>query len=555
MPAHPSPRPARTALLVALALSACDTHAPAPVKTAAPTKSPTVGTKPDAALDDEPIGPRTIKVELQPVATRRGPIGLHRLGDGEVVLTGGVLLARAASDNNLAQETSWLHGLQAAEPEASWQVRAIGGRDDDLWLTVARTGADPAHRVYRRRENSWAPHEPDPSAPGAYYMDYATWPDGDAIALLAGGDGAPSLVVLDDDGARPARPRLEVASLREAPRPSRVAGLPSGELFASVAASPADAGGLPGMLSGMMRWGPSDTTGIFAPLPGLESRAPKQVATLVESGGQVLVGDGVEIGEEMVPYVARFDGTSWHLLDPPPVRGSVVSLVETPEPAIFAVVDESGPADSLWRIHAGGDWDTWERVELAPVQLASSWFWDQTAGTWASDPAPASAMTPSPRAIGRDDAGSLWVNANLLLADGTASPYHAVLRSGPAATAPLALYDDGQIHAAQQDLLPRRSPRAGDETCSQVYVQLYTVAEDSPEVGAPELRTALAGGLGSLLLGEVRSQGERQVGLLLAADDYEAHKAAIAGVAGKLRYRSRASCGHPPLLRGWRAEG
>ncbi|PCC71797.1 hypothetical protein SAMN02745121_03149 [Nannocystis exedens] len=555
MPSQPLPRLARPTLLAAVALCACDGHAPTPAKAAAPTASPAAAAgKPAEPDDDGATAPRTVKLDLQPVATRRGPISLHRLGDGEVVLAGGVLLTRVDADGNLAQEAGLLSGLHPAEPGAGWQVHALGGRDDDLWLTVARGGDDPAHRVYRRRENTWTAHEPDPDAPGAYYLDYATWPEGHAIALRMGGDGQAALVVLDDDGARPARPRLEVAGLSEAPRPTRLAGLASGELFASVAAGPAGAEGQPGLQSGMLRWGPTDATGIFAPLPGLESRAPKQVSALVESGGQVLIGDGVEIDDEVVPYVAGFDGTSWRLLDPPPARGAVVSLVETPEPALFAVVDEEGPADSLWRIHAGGDWDVWERVELPPVQLAAGWFWDQEAGAWASEPAPAAGLVPSPRAIGRDAAGSLWVSAGLLLPDGTASPHHAVLRSGPAA-APLALYDDGQIHAAQQDLLPRKAPRAGDPTCPQVYVHLYTVSEDSPEVGTPELRAALAGPLGSLLLGEVRSQGERQVGLLLAAGDYETHKAAIAGVAAKLRYRSRASCGHPPLLRGWRAGG
>ncbi|WAS94795.1 hypothetical protein [Nannocystis punicea] len=554
MPAQPPPRPARSALLAALALSACDTHAPAPAKAVAPTPSPAAAGKPAEPEEDAPTAARTVKLELQAVATRRGPIALHRLGDGEMVTSGGLMLARGGADGNMVQETDWLGGLHPADPSEGWRVRAIGGRDDDLWLTVARDGDDPAHRVYRRRENTWAPHEPAPEVPGAYYVDYATWPEGHAIALRSDGAGGTALVVLDDEGARPARPRLEVAGLSEAPRPTRVAGLASGELFASVGAGPVDKEAQPGLQSGVLRWGPEDATGIFAPLPGLESRAPKEVAALVESGGQVLIGTGVEIDEEVVPYVARFDGTSWRVLDPPPARGSVVSLVETPEPAIFVVLDEDGPADSLWRIHAGGDWDMWERVELPPVQLTDSWFWDQAAGAWASEPAPPGGLTPSPRAIGHDAAGTLWLSAQLLLADGTASPHHAVLRSGAAAT-PLALYDDGQIHAAQQDLLPRRSPRVGDAGCPQVYVQLYTVSEDSPEVGAPELRSALTGPLGSLLLGEVRSQGERQVGLLLAADDYEAHKAAIAGVAGKLRYRSRASCGHPPLLRGWRASG
>ncbi|MCY1060951.1 hypothetical protein [Nannocystis sp. SCPEA4] len=540
----------RFALLAAVALGACDTHAPSPAKEAAAAQAPTKpAATPAEVVDDGPSAPRTVMVELHPVATRRGPISLHRLSDGEIVAAGGVMLARAGTDGNLVQETAWLHGLEPAEPQAGWHVRAIGGRDDALWLTTTRAGDDPAHRVYRRRENSWAPHEPVPDAPGAYYLDYATWPEGHAIALRSSAAGDAGLVVLDDEGARPARPRLEVPGLSEAPRPSRVAGLASGELFASVSA------GAAGPSTGVLRWGPEDATGIFAPLPAIESRAPRQIEALVESGGQVLIGDGVEIDDALVPYVARFDGTSWRLIDAPPVRGAVVALAESAEPLIWAVIDEDGPKDSLWRIHAGGDWDMWERVELAPVRLASAtWFWDAGAGAWASEPAPAEGLTPSPRAIGLDAAGELWVSAHLLLADGTASPHHAALRTR-AAAAPLALHDDGQIHAAQQDLLPRRSPRAGDASCPQVYVQLYTVSEDSPEVGTPELRAALTGPLAPLLLAEVRSQGERQVGLLLAAGDYEAHKSAIAGVAGKLRYRSRASCGHPPVLRGWRATG
>lgn len=556
---QPIPRHARLTLLAIVALSACDSHAPTATKGAAATPAATVAApaKADAPADDGPLAARTVAGEFHPVAIRRGPISLHRLSDGEIVAAGGVMLARAAAEGDLVQETDWLSGLDPAEPGAGWRVRAIGGRDDDLWLTTTREGDDPAHRVYRRRENTWSAHEPDADAPGSYYADYATWPEGHAMALRvdAKGGGA-ALVVLDDEGPRPGRLRFEVAGLSETPRPSRVAGLAGGELFASVGAAPEAA--TPGLGSGVLRWGPDDTTGIFAPLPALESRAPRQVSALVESGGQVLIGDGVEIGDELVPYVARFDGTSWRLLDPPPVRGSVVALAETGEPMIWAVVDEAGPGDSLWRIHAGGDWDMWERVELAPVQLAaaeaSAWFWDAEAGAWATEAAAATAYRPSPRSLALDAAGTMWVSAQLLLADGTASPRHVALRT-TAAAAPLALYDDGQVHAAQLDLLPRRGPRAGDATCPQVYVHLYTVSEASPDVGTPELRAALTGPLAPLLLGEVRSQGERQVGLLLAAADYEAHKTAISGVAGKLRYRSRASCGHPPLLRGWRATG
>src|SRR5690606_26867532 len=114
-------------------------------------------------------------------------------------------------------------------------------------------------------------------------------------------------------------------------------------------------------ISGMLRWGPTDEAAIFAPLPALESRAPKEVTALAESGGHdVLIGGGVDIDEEVVPYVARFDGTTWRLLDPPPARGSVVALAEGEGPTIWAVVDEAGPKNSLWRLHAPSDWDMWE---------------------------------------------------------------------------------------------------------------------------------------------------------------------------------------------------
>jgi hypothetical protein len=546
---HPSPRRARQTLLVAVALGACDSHAPPPSKGApAPTAARPAPPKAAPVEDDGLATVRNVAVTLHHAATRRGPIALHRLSDGEIVATGGVTLARVGADGDLTQETSWLAGLAHVDPAVGAEVYALGGQDDALWLTVRRGGDEPSFRVYRWRERAWAPHEPDPEAPGSYYADYTTWPNGHAIALRVGPQGERALVVLDDDGARLGRPKLEVAGLAASPRPSTIAGLATGELFAAVSAAE-------GLSSpGVLRWGPDDGAGLFAPLPGLESRAPRQIAALVESGGQVLIGDGVEIDEAMVPYVARFDGTSWRLLDPPPARGSVVALAEGAD-LTWVVVDEDGPKDSLWRIHSGGDWDMWERVELAAVQpSAGAWFWDAEAATWAAEPAAPSAYAPSPRGLALDASGELWVSAQLLLADGTPSPYYALLRSGEDTT-PLALPDDGQILAAQQDLQPRRSPRAGDPTCPQVYVQLYTVAEEGPEVGTAELREAMTGPLAPLLLGEVRSQGERQVGLLLTASEYEVHKAAIAGLASKLRYRTRASCGHPPLLRGWRASG
>jgi hypothetical protein len=558
-PRHPDARCALTPLLIVLGTCACDSRPPAAVqKEMVPAKAVARPEPPRKAdpEEDAPKAARTIAVELHRVATRHGQIKLHRLSDGEIVLSGGLGLARGRAGEELVQKTDWLAGLAPAEPGANWRVRALGGRGDDLWLTAVRDGEPATLAVYRRRGDGWAVHEPVDGAE-AHYADYTVWPEGQAIALRLGPGDEVGLTVLDDDGARPAPLRLEAAGLAGAPRPTKIAGLASGELFAAVPAGP-------GPVTGLLRWGPGEQSAFFAPLPALESRAPRQVTALVEGAAhEVLVGDGVEIDEELVPYVARFDGTSWRLLDPPPTRGTVIALAEGAGPTIWAIVDEEGPADSLWRLHAPSDWDIWERVELAPLTLAEdaagTWFWDQAAGGWASGPAgpeaAAIAYTPSPTALGLDPAAQLWISARLLLSDGTATSRWAVLRTSPAPAAPLALLDDGQIYAAQQDLGARRAPRAGDPTCSQVYVQLYTVFEDSPEVGTPELRAALTGPLAPLLLGEVRSQGERQVGLLLSAGEYETHRSAIAGLASKLRFKSRASCGHPPLLRGHRAEG
>lgn len=559
-PRHPDARCALTILLLVLGLCACDSQPPAATpKEMVPAKAAARPEPPRRAdpEEDAPKAARTITVELHRVATRYGQIKLHRLSDGEIVLSGGLALARVGAGAELVQKTDWLAGMAPAEPGAGWRVRALGGRGDDLWLTAVRDGEGLTFAVYRRRGDGWARHEPIDGAPEAHYGDYTTWPESHAIALRLGPGDEVGLNVLDHDGVSPAPLRLEVAGLDGTPRPTKIAGLASGELFAAVPAGS-------GSVTGLLRWGPGEPRAFFAPLPALESRAPRTITALVEGAAhEVLVGDGVEIDDAMVPYVARFDGTSWRLLDPPPTRGTVIALAEGAGPTIWAIVDEDGPADSLWRLHAPSDWDMWERVELAPLSLAEdaagSWFWDQAAGAWASSPAGPEAAaityTPSPQGLGLDPAGQLWVSARLLLSDGTATPRWAVLRTGSAPAAPLALLDDGQVHAAQLDLEPRRTPRAGDPTCAQVYVQLYAVSEDSPEVGTPELRAALTGPLGPLLLGEVRSQGERQVGLLLSASEYETHRQAIAGLASKLRFKSRASCGHPPLLRGYRAGG
>src|SRR5690606_13576462 len=150
---------------------------------------------------------RTVAVALHHAATRRGPITLHRLGDGEIVAAGGVMLARAGADGNLTQETSYLAGLEPVGPAAKLRVHALGGRDDDLWLTTVRGVEEPVHRVYHWREDTWTRHEPDADAPGSYYTDYTTWPVGHAIALRVAPGGERALVVLEDEGARLGRPR------------------------------------------------------------------------------------------------------------------------------------------------------------------------------------------------------------------------------------------------------------------------------------------------------------------------------------------------------------
>lgn len=548
---------ARLAFTLLLPLGACEGHGAAPGKGSAVAKPPDRPERtPNAGADDDgPASARSVAVPLHRVAGRRGPIALHRLSDGEIAVTGGLLVARAG-ETELTQKTGWVAGLPAGEPSLGWQIDALGGRGEDLWLTAGRPeGSGRERRVFRWRAGGWQAQAPAEGEPNFYYADYTTFPDAHAIALRITGEAA-RLDVLDNDGARPATPRFEAVGLSGTPRPTAIAGLASGELFAGL--TTAEAG-----ISGVLRWGPGETTGLFAPLPALESRAPQQVAVLVEaSGHEVLIGGEVEIDDTPTPYVARFDGTVWRLIDPPPVNGRVVSLAEGPGPAIWAVVRGDGKddhEDSLWRLQAHGDWDAWERAALEPVKLgaeAGAWFWDAGSDGWAAETfAPEADHPPAPSAVAVDARGDLWVAAQLLDAHGKRTPWHVALRSR-AGGKPMTLLDDGQVFAAQQELLPRRQPRAGDATCPKVYVFLNTVPEASPEVGTPELRAAVGEGpLATTLLGEVLAQGQTQVGLIMGLADYEAHKAAIAALGTKLKLKPKASCGHPPVIRGWRARG
>ncbi len=558
------PRPAPTALHILLAVLcgavACGGHAlpadkgPAAGKAAERRQEP--ARAPGHVDDHHPTPARSIAVTMHPVATRRGAIGLHRLSDGEIALSGGLLLARGR-DGALAQDGSWLAGLPSAEPAVGWRIHALGGRGDNLWLTVSRPTDDaPELAVRRRKGGAWVTWEPGPEDPGARLVDYTVWPEGQGIALALRPGGPPRLDVIDEDGARISSLRFEAAGLTGAPRPTALAGLGSGELFVALAADE-------GRMAGLLRWGPRESTPGFAPLPGIGSRVPRQVAVLVEGDGhEVLIGDSVEIDERETPYIARFDGTLWRVLDPPPAEGAVASLVESAGPVIWAVIRAptgSSASDSLWRLQAGGDWDAWERVELSPVALpaeaAGGFAWDEATGTFAASPETAAGeYVPLPAVITRDAAGELWLVAQLALPDGSPAGRWVVLRTRPADST-LVLLDDAQVFAAQQDLLPRRAPRAGDATCPKVYVQLNTVPEDSSEPFAPELRAALTERpVAGALLGEVRSQGHRQVGLLLSLVDYEASKAAITALGTKLKLKPKASCGHPPLVRGWRPE-
>ncbi|HEY8378317.1 MAG TPA: hypothetical protein VIK91_17595, partial [Nannocystis sp.] len=394
-PRHPDARRALPLLLIVSCLPACDSRAPATThKEMVPAKAVRrpVATRQAAPEEDATPTVRTAKIELHRIAVRYGPIALHRLSDSEIALSGGLGLARLVPrkaaegeptppGGELVQKPEWLAGLPPAEPGAGWHVRALGGRGDDLWLTAAREGEADEVAVFRRRGVGWTRHEP-PEGRGAHYADYTTWPEGHAIALRVGPDDDVGLTVLDDDGARAAPQRLEVAGVGSAPRPTKIAGLASGELFAAV-------WGEPGSVTGLLRWGPNEPNALLAPLPARESRAPRRISVLVEGAAhEVLVGDGVEIDDEIIPYVARFDGTSWRLLDPPPARGTVVALAEGEGPTIWAIIDEEGETDSLWRLHAPSDWDLWERIELAPLTLpedvAGTWYWDTAAGAWAS---------------------------------------------------------------------------------------------------------------------------------------------------------------------------
>lgn len=545
--------PAKIALgaSTVLALACADPELPTSKRGATVQPVQPAPARPPVIDEDAPEPARTVRVPLHLAAARRGPIKLHRLGDGELALSGGLLLARVrAGTNEVAQEPGWLAGLPAAEPAEGWRVHALGGRGEVLWLTLARGEAEFAG--YRLRPGGWVPVEAEP---GAYYADYTTWPEGHAIALSLGA-GPPRLDVLDEEGARRAEPRFEAAGLVSTPRPTALAGLSSGELFAGLAADG-------GRFAGVLRWGPGEAQGHLAPLPNYESRAPRQVTVLVEGPGHdVLIGDSVEIDDRQVPYIGRFDGTTWRLLDPPPTEGAVTSLVEGAGPVIWAVVrgagKEPGLADSLWRLPASGDWDLWERVEMAPLRLgpaAGEWSWDAAAQRWDHEgPAAGEAVfTPVPTAIGLDAGGELWVTARLLQADGTPTERHVALRSREVTGARM-LLDDGQVLAAQQDLAPRRAYRAGDAACPQVFVLLHAVTVDSQEIAAPDLQAALAEGpLATALLGEVLSRGTRQVGLLLSASEADAARGAIAGLASRFKFKTSATCGHPPLLRGFRA--
>lgn len=545
------PRPTtQLALTIAVALTSACGPADAPAPRVRETTQPAVATpaRPPAVDDDAPVSVRTVALTLHLAGARRGPIGLHRLGDGEIAFSGGLLLGRVhAGTSEVAQDPAWLVGMPSADPALGWSVHALGGRGDHLWLTLAR---GDEYSALRWTPSGWTPVEVEPDH---YYADYTTWPDGHAFALRLG-SGPPRLDALGESGPRPATARFEAPGLVAAPRPTALAALASGELFAGLAAEP-------GRFAAVLRWGPDEAQGNLAPLPTFESRAPRQVAVLVEGPAHdVLIGDSVEISERQIPYVARFDGTSWRLLDPPPVEGAVVSLVEGAGPVIWAVIrgaGEAGPSDSLWRLHASGDWDAWERIELAPIKLgpaADPWSWDPAAQRWRHDAGTGDEpLSPAPLRVGLDAAGDLWVLARLLREDGSATERHALLRSREV-TGPRALLSDAQVLAAQQDLAPPRPYRAGDAACPQVFVQLYTPTVDTPEVGTPELHAALAEGpLATALLGEVSSRGARRVGLLLSASEADAARPAIAALASRLKLKTSATCGHPPLIRGLRA--
>ncbi len=419
---------------------------------------------------------------------------IFRTDDGEVLIAHGPWLMRPDADGTLVQDPRWIRGIEVPERDPTavtlavdWTIHSLGGRWPD-GLYMANTYVTPFrgdiyfNQTYRWLGDGWLRLDTQRPRYVSFPERIEAW--GDSIIALR--SFAPRYrEVYDEMGAPESETRAiqrAIAKVKQlsvyagpakAPRlPEPIADFdarPSGELVALMTADP------PRVLT----FDPATERSTITPLPDAAGSSVEGILIVDDGRGYVFGSTPDEENEQDRPYLARFDGDSWHREKGPPCGAGLIGVSWSKSAGLYAICLNDRdfgvyPTGDLWRLISGG----WIEVEL-PLR-------GSTTGVVADGP------------------GGVWITTTL--AAYGPKPPREVLEVGGFDETVLRMVEYGP---------PSPTPLHCEASIEMHYTLLQSeVGGDHPEEKAL-LREALAGdeALDSVKVVEVEFRGEPRVAL------------------------------------------
>ena len=317
------------------------------------------------------------------------------IGDGEVLIAHGPWLMRPESDGTLVQDPAWVRGIVPPETDpvvvslaVDWTVHSVGGRwPDGLYMTSAyispfRVG------IYYNQTYRWL-------GDGWFHLDtkharYVSFPEriepwGDSVIALRSfapryrkTDGELDPPASEERAIRTAiakaKPLAVYAGPAKAPRlPETIDDfdtLPNGLLMGIVSGDPPH----------VLTYDSSTHASTIVSLPDAVSVDINGIELAVADRGYVFGGLEDYENEQTDPYLARYDGETWHKESAPPCGAELLGVAWSKTAGLYAICrdDPIYAAGNLWRLTSGG----WIEIELSLPGSVTGVVADHDGGVW-----------------------------------------------------------------------------------------------------------------------------------------------------------------------------
>ena len=324
---------------------------------------------------------------------------VYGIDDGEVLIAHGPWLMRPESDGTLARDPAWVRGIVPPEYDpgavllaVDWTVHSVGGRwPDGLYMTISYLTPFRAevyyNQTYRWLGDGWFQLDTERPRYVSFPERVETW--GDSVIALR--SFAPRYRKTYDELGPPAseqratrtaiakaKPLAVYAGPAKAPRlPETIDDfdtLPGGALMGIVSGFPSP----PRVLT----YDPSTQTSTTVPLPDAASVEIGGIELADDDRGYVFGGILDDEFEKTNPYLARYDGKTWHKEPGPPCGAGLIGVAWSKTAGLYAICrdDVIYPAGNLWRLTSGG----WIEIELSLPGSVNGVVADHDGGVWIS---------------------------------------------------------------------------------------------------------------------------------------------------------------------------